>query len=140
MTESVRFDTKIVVVVRDDLATWQKLNVTAFLAGGIAGAVPGVMGEAYRDADGTGYLPMFRQPVLVMAAGVDALSAAHARAVDRGLDVSVFTDDLFATGYDTANREAVAAVPRTRLRLAGIGIHGPRNAVDRSVKGARLHD
>ena len=26
------FDTKIAIIVREDLATWQKLNVTAFLA------------------------------------------------------------------------------------------------------------
>jgi Protein of unknown function (DUF2000) len=29
------FDTKVAVVVRDDLATWQALNVTAFLMSGI---------------------------------------------------------------------------------------------------------
>lgn len=140
MTEPVRFDSKIVVLVREDLAVWQKLNVTAFLVSGIAGGVPGVMGEPYRDADGTPYLPMLSQPVLVMAAGPGELTAAHGRAVDRGLDVSVFTDDLFTTGHDAANRAAVAAVPRAQLRLAGVGVHGPRNAVDRSVKGARLHD
>ena len=33
----VRFDTKIVVLLRDDLETWQRLNVTAFLSSGIAG-------------------------------------------------------------------------------------------------------
>ena len=140
MTEPVRFDSKIVVLVREDLAVWQKLNVTAFLVSGIAGTVPGVMGEPYCDADGTRYLPMLRQPVLVLAAGAAALSAAHGRAVDRGLDVSVFTDDLFTTDHDAANREAVAGVPRAQLRLAGVGVHCARNAVDRSVKGARLHD
>jgi hypothetical protein len=31
---------------------WQKLNVTAFLSTGIAGAVPQAMGEPYRDAAG----------------------------------------------------------------------------------------
>ncbi len=38
---SVQFDTKIAVVLRDDLAVWQKTNVTAFLVSGIAGTVPG---------------------------------------------------------------------------------------------------
>jgi hypothetical protein len=38
----VRFDTKLVVVLRDDLAVWQT-NVTAFLVSGIAGTVPGVV-------------------------------------------------------------------------------------------------
>jgi hypothetical protein len=34
------FETKIAIIVRDDLAVWQKLNVTAFLTSGIAGAHP----------------------------------------------------------------------------------------------------
>ena len=34
------FDTKIAIIIRDDLATWQKLNVTAFLMSGITGANP----------------------------------------------------------------------------------------------------
>ena len=35
----VRFDTKIAIVLRDDLETWQKLNVTAFLASGVAAQI-----------------------------------------------------------------------------------------------------
>ena len=48
----MRFDTKIAIVLRDDLETWQKLNVTAFLASGVA-ANPELLGEPYADADGT---------------------------------------------------------------------------------------
>ena len=54
----VQFDTKIAVVLLDDLAVWQKANVTAFLVSGIAGTVGGVVGEPYRDASGNEYLPM----------------------------------------------------------------------------------
>jgi hypothetical protein len=43
------FDTKIAIVVREDLATWQKLNVTAFLTSGIIGANEGLLGERYED-------------------------------------------------------------------------------------------
>jgi hypothetical protein len=34
----MQFDTKIAVVLREDLAVWQKANVTAFLVSGIAGS------------------------------------------------------------------------------------------------------
>src|SRR6266700_670145 len=61
----MRFDTKIAIVVRGDLPVWQKLNVTAFLASGVAGGIPGLVGKPYEDASGNGYLEMFRQPVLV---------------------------------------------------------------------------
>ena len=33
---TIRFDTKIAIAVRADLEPWQKLNVTAFLASGVA--------------------------------------------------------------------------------------------------------
>ncbi len=134
----VRFDTKIAVLLRDDLETWQRLNVTAFLSSGIA-ANPELLGEPYTDADGTGYLPMFRQPVLVFAGDKNVLTAAHERAVRRGLPTAVFTAELFGTGHDEANRAAVAAVPAAGLDLVGLAVHGPRNAVDKVMKGAALH-
>jgi hypothetical protein len=58
----VQFDTKIAVVLRDDLAVWQKTNVTAFLVSGIAGTVACAVGEPYHDASGNEYLPMFVHP------------------------------------------------------------------------------
>ena len=134
----MQFDTKIAVLLRDDLETWQRVNVTAFLASGIA-TNPELIGEPYADADATPYLAMFGQPVLVFEASKEELGTAHRRATDRGLPLAVFTSDLFATGNDRDNRAAVAAVPRDQLDLVGIAVHGPRNAVDKVVKGLRMH-
>lgn len=136
---AVRFDTKIAVLLRDDLETWQRLNVTAFLVSGLATQVPEVIGEPYEDADGTPYLPMFRQPVLVFEGSKEVLTAAHGRALQRALPRSVFTSDLFATGNDADNRAAVRAVGASELDLVGMLVHGPRNAVDKVLKGARMH-
>ena len=44
------FDTEIANIIRDDPATWQKLNVTAFLMSGITGANPGIVGRITKDA------------------------------------------------------------------------------------------
>ena len=135
----VWFDTKIAVVLRADLAVWQRLNVTAFLVSGIGQRAPEVIGAPYADADGTRYLPMFRQPVMIFAAGKETLSAARERAVSRDVALSVFTTDLFGTGNDRDNRAAVGAVPGGGLDLAGLAVYGPRNLVDKIVKGARMH-
>ena len=137
--EPVRFDTKIAVVLRGDLEVWQRLNVTAFLVSGIGHRDPAVIGEPYADADDTEYLPMFRQPVLVFEAGKETLARCHERAVSRGVALSVFTADLFATGNDRDNRAAVRSVKRSSLDLTGMAVYGPRGAVDKIVKGARMH-
>ena len=131
--------TKIAVVVRDDLATWQRLNVTAFVVSGIAARFEETVGEDYEDASGQKYLPMFGQPVLVYAASADALRTAHAKAVERALAVSVYTEELFGTGNDVDNRAAVRAVPTEKLALVGIAVYGGRNAVDKALKGLSLH-
>ena len=138
-SEPVRFDTKIAVLLREDLEVWQRLNVTAFLVSGIAHRAPEVIGEPYADADGTEYLPMFRQPVLVFEGSKEDLASSHGRAVSRGVALAVFTGDLFATGNDRDNRAAVRAVSRESLDLVGIAVFGPRNAVDKIFKGARMH-
>lgn len=135
----VRFETKIAVVLHEALAPWQALNVTAFVVSGIAGSDPDLIGEPYLDADGTAYLPMIRQPVLVFSGTTDRLRTAHARAVTRGLGMAVYTRELFATGNDRDNRAAVRAVRRDDLDLVGLAVRGPRNAVDKVTKGLELH-
>ncbi|MCA0143377.1 DUF2000 domain-containing protein [Blastococcus sp. LR1] len=131
--------TKIAVVLREGLLPWQELNVTAFLSSAVAAAVPELIGRPYEDADGTAYLAMIRQPVLVMTGSADVLAAVRLRSLQRGFPTSVFTADLFATGGDAENRAAVRAVPGADLDLVGIALHGPKNAVDKVVKGARMH-
>jgi hypothetical protein len=135
----MQFDTKIAVVLRDDLAVWQKTNVTAFLVSGIAGTVPGVVGEPYRDGSGNEYLPMFVQPVLVYEADGAALRRAYERAMSRGIMPAVYTHDLFTTNHDEANRAAVAAVPAEDLDLVGIALRAERKAVDKVVDRLRFH-
>jgi hypothetical protein len=135
----MRFDTKIAVVLRDDLVVWQKTNVTAFLVSGIAGTVPEVVGEPYRDASGNEYLPMFVQPVLVYTADAAGVRRAYERAMSRGVTPAVYTQELFTTNHDEANRGAVAAVPAAELDLVGIAFRAERKTVDKIVDRLRLH-
>jgi hypothetical protein len=75
------FDTKIAIVVREDLATWQKLNVTAFLTGGVVGASPELIGEPYEDAQGNRYNALAIQPMIVLSADAGTLTAIYRRAM-----------------------------------------------------------
>jgi hypothetical protein len=112
--------------------------VTAFLVSGIAGTVPGVVGEPYRDASGNEYLPMFVQPVLVYEADRAALGRVYERALSRGVKPAIYTHDLFATGHDEANRAAVAAVAAEHLDLVGIAFRAERKTVDKIVDRLRF--
>jgi hypothetical protein len=135
----VQFDTKIAVVLRDDLAVWQKTNVTAFLVSGIAATVPGVVGEPYADASGNRYLPMFVQPVLVYETDAAGLRRAYERAMSKDVTPAVYTKELFVTDHDEANRAAVAVIPADELDLVGIAFRAERKTVDRIVDRLRLH-
>src|SRR5690348_15251194 len=135
----MRFDTKIAIGVRSDLAVWQKLNVTAFLASGIAAGIDEVAGKPYEDGSGNRYLEMFRQPVLVYSGSSEELAGVRERAVARGMAAAVYTEEMFSTGDDDANRGVVRAVAAEDLVLAGIAVYGPRNAVDKVCRGLTLH-
>jgi len=136
---TIRFDTKIAIAVRADLQAWQKLNVTAFLASGIAASTGDVIGKPYEDGSGNTYLELFRQPVVVYAADAGTLSQAHHRALAREMPMAIYTMDMFTTGNDDDNRAVVRAVPAAELNFAGLAVHGPRNAIDKIFKGASLH-
>ncbi|HEV2675443.1 MAG TPA: DUF2000 domain-containing protein [Aliidongia sp.] len=135
----MRFETKIAVALRADLPVWQKLNVTAFTVSGLAATDPAMVGEPYEDASGRLYLPMFRQPVLVFAGDAADLRRAYERATERGIRMAIFTEELFSTGHDEANRAAVKAVASADLNLVGLALRGDRKDVDKILKGLSLH-
>lgn len=133
------FETKLVVILRDDLPTWQKLNATLFLVSGVAATDPTTVGPPYEDASGNQYLPMFRQPGLVFAASQDELRRAFDRARQNEVVMAIFTDELFSTGHDDANRAAVRAVAEDALSLVGIAFLTERKVANKVVKGLKLH-
>jgi hypothetical protein len=135
----MQFDTKIAVVIRTDLEPWQKLNVAAFLAGGIASAFPECVGEAYEDGSGTQYLALIGQPILIYGADRPALTRALERALARGVKPALYTEDMFKTTHDAANRDAVKAVARADLNLVGLAMRAERKVVDKIVDGLKFH-
>lgn len=133
------FDTKIAIVIRDDLATWQKLNVTAFLTSGIVAQTPTITGEPYRDAAGHVYNPMTVQPIVVLAADQETLRTIHKRALDRDVTISAYIEEMFSTGHDAANREAFAQFSPNNAKLVGLALRADKKSADKIVKGAKMH-
>jgi hypothetical protein len=135
-----QFDTKVAVVVRDDLVTWQRLNVTAFLMSGLTAQVgPAAIGRDYEDADGRRYLPLLVQPVLVFEASAAKLKTVRERAERRDVSIAIYTREMFATGNDEDNRAAVRAVATDALDLVGIGLRAPHRDADAVLRGLARH-
>lgn len=139
MKGSQVFDTKFAIVLRDDLAPWQALNVTAFLTSGIISQFPEIIGEPYRDRSGHTYNAMSVQPVIVLAADAATISAIHRRSLDQGVTASLYIEEMFSTGHDAANREVFGKFGPEEAKVVGIAVRADRKLVDKITKGAGKH-
>jgi len=133
------FDTKIAIVLREDLAVWQKLNVTAFLTGGIVGANPGIIGEPYEDAAGGIYSALIIQPVIVLGTDAEGIKTIYRRALERRARIALYIEDMFKTGHDAANRAAVKQYAPEQMDLVGLALRDEKKVVDKITKGAKMH-
>ena len=127
------FDTKIAVILRDDLAVWQKLNVTAFLMSGIVAQAREIIGEPYRDGAGNVYNPLSIQPIVVMATDQEALRKIHQRSLERDVTTSLYIEEMFAT------RQIFSEFSPDDAKVVGMALRADRKIVDKITKGAKLH-
>jgi hypothetical protein len=136
----VPFDTKIAIVIRSDLAAWQGMNVTAFLAGGIAASYPECIGEPYVDGSGNTYSRLIGQPILIYGAERAELARALDRALSRDVRLGIYTEEMFTTGHDAANRAVVRSVARADLHLVGLSLRAEKKIVDKILDKLKLHE
>ena len=132
------YETKTALVIRRDLLLWQTANVAAFLAGGLAGTHPNIMGEPYRDGSAQAYTALIREPVFIYGGTLDELRRTHQRALSRDLVPAIYIEPMFATTNDGDNRAAVSAKATADLDFVGIGVHGPRKVIDKVVNALKF--
>ena len=136
----MEFDTKFAIVLAEDLAVWQKLNVVSFLTSGVLAEDENPVGDEYRDASGASYCALCIQPVVILKASREKLSTFLNRANNRGVRTAIYIQDMFETGHDAANRATVTQYASEELPLVGIALRSEKRDVDRILKGAKLHD
>ncbi len=132
-------NTKAVIAVADHLATWQRLNVTAFVASGLGTVHSSLIGESYVDGCGIRYPPKLGIPCRVMLGTRSNLRRAFERALDRNLTVSPFIEEMFSTGNDIDNRASMAAVDTDAMNIVGLAIVGDPRSVDKAVNKLQPH-
>lgn len=135
----MEFETKIAIVVRDDLMAWQKLNVTAFLMSGIVSEYPEIIGQPYLDSMGNKFSALSKQPAIVLVANASILTKIHKRALDRNVITAAYIEEMFATGHDEANRAVFAEYSPENAKIVGVAIRSAKKSVDKIIKGAKMH-
>ena len=136
----MEFETKIAIAIVEDLPTWQKLNVVAFLTSGVMSEIDSPYGATYKDASESEYTALCVQPMVILKASQERLRTFLSRANSRGVKAAVYIEDMFATGHDAANRETVARYPTEALPLVGVALRADKKTADKIFKGAKLHD
>ena len=67
------------------------------------------------------------------------MGTGYERALSRSVTPTIYTQELFATGPDEANRAAVRNVAAEELDLVGIALRAERKNVDKIVDRLRFH-
>ncbi len=66
------------------------------------------------------------------------MSAVHRRALERDITSSLFIEEMFATGYDAANRAVFAEFAPEDAKVVGIALRAEKKIVDKITKGATM--
>lgn len=134
------YDNKIALVIKNDLLSWQKLNVASFLASAIAIEFPETHGEKFINASGSVYLPFIKHPILIYKAESNAeIKRAFNRAKERELHIGIYTGPLFATKNEAENHIEIAKDTDEDQVLVGIAIYGENKKVNKAVDGLKFH-
>lgn len=136
----MEFETKVAIVVAEDLQSWQKLNVVSFLTSGIVGQFPQIIGETYIDKSEQEYSPLSIQPTIILKTSREKLQTILQRSKSKKITVALYIEDMFTTAHDSANRETVRAYKTENLPVVGIGIRAEKKLVDKLTRGAKLHE
>lgn len=134
------YENKIAMVIRDDLQTWQKLNVASFLASSVAIQFPETHGAKFVNASGSEYLPFIKHPILIYKADTQAeIKRAFQRARERQLHIGIYTDALFSTKNEDGNHLEISKSSDDDQILAGIVVYGENKQVNKALDGLKFH-
>jgi hypothetical protein len=134
------YENKIAMVIRDDLQTWQKLNVASFLASSVAIRFPETHGAKFVNASGSEYLPFIKHPILIYKAETQVeIQRAFQRARERQLHIGIYTDALFSTKNEDENHVEISKSSDDDQVLAGIVIYGENKQVGKALDGLKFH-
>ena len=134
------YENKIAIVIKNDLESWQKLNVASFLASSVAIQFPDTHGKPFINASKSDYLPFIKHPILIYKADTDAeIKRAFNRAKERELNIGIYTASLFATKNEEENLIEIAKYKDDEQNLVGIVVYGDSKKVNKALDSLKFH-
>lgn len=134
------YENKIAIVIKNDLESWQKLNVASFLASSVAIQFPDTHGKPFINASKSEYLPFIKHPILIYKADTDAeIRRAFNRAKERELNIGIYTASLFATKNEEENLIEIAKYKDDEQNLVGIVVYGDSKKVNKALDSLKFH-
>jgi hypothetical protein len=134
------YENKIVLVIKNDLPTWQKLNVASFLASSIAIKFPETHGHEFVNDSNSTYLPFIKHPILIYKADTDdEIKRAFNRAKYRELHIGIYTEPLFSTKNEEENLIEISKCTDENQKLVGIALYGEIKRVNKAIDGLKFH-
>lgn len=134
------YENKIAIVIKNDLMTWQKLNVASFLASSVAIKFPDTHGKPFVNASNSEYLPFIKHPILIFKADTEAeIKRAFTRAKERELHIGIYTAPLFATKNEEENLVEIAKYNDEEQNLVGIVMYGDAKKINKALDGLKFH-
>jgi len=82
---------------------------------------------------------VIKQPILIFGTSHEQIRQVYEQALGHDVQFSIYTEELFATPHDEANRAAVRAVRSEALKVVGLALRGKKKLMDKLLKGLSLH-
>jgi len=102
-------------------------------------ASPSCLERPAEDAAGHTYNALVIQPMIVLSADAQTIKTIYQRAMERGVRLSLYIEDMFSTGHDAANRAALKQYRPEAMNVVGLALREDKRLVDKITKGARMH-
>ncbi|GAA0973296.1 MULTISPECIES: DUF2000 domain-containing protein [Nocardiopsidaceae] len=127
-------DTKLVVILREDLPPAIAANAGVVLGLALGGRLENSVAADTKDADGGVHAGLNPHPVPTLVASGERLREIKAGADEQDLTVVGFNEVARRSRDYGAYMDALAATPASDLEYAGVALHGPRTVVNKLTR------
>lgn len=123
------FSKKIVIVVRDDVASWQLTNTIGHIAAYLGNkmAEPFDTGEYFVSKDGVKFPRNSQFAIVALRATKDELKDLAAKLPDVHMPWIVYVQEMIDMIDDEELAEALGSVQSDEMNILGIGLFGPKD-------------